>query len=270
MDGIKLYELKKSEFFRVLPILNKNRNDLTFSYSVINKVIDGSVYVNDKINPKTVVIFTESGLGRIIGDDLNKSFNKELDEIFSKRLNEKKFTLCSSSIEWDNKIISLIGDRIYDLKRSSFEYNVNKSNIEFEIKENIPKGFIIKKLTKDLINHCNEFNEDYYIKYWGSIDNFIKNGFGYCALFNGKVVGVCTSIYANEKYAEIDIFTDEKFRGKGLAFLLSKIFIRNCIDNNIIPSWDCETSNLSSYKLANRLGFEYKGEYTIYARKIIN
>lgn len=265
-------ELKKSEFFTVLPILREKRNDLTFSYSVIHHIIPGRIFVDNNISPKTALIVTESGLYRIVGNEENECFNRQVGEFFLKNLtqSENRFTLCSSSSTWDRNIVSLIGDKILKSKRISFEYNTDKSNLNAGWREKIPEGFIIERINKDIIRRCEEFNEEYYIKFWGSVDNFISNGFGYCVLFKDKVVSACTSIYAGGEYAEIDIFTDKDFRGKGLGGLVSNIFIEHCTENNILPSWDCEINNLSSFKLAERLGFENKGEYTIYVRKNLN
>lgn len=263
-----MQELKKSEILTSLPILREKRNDLTFSYSVIHQIIPGRVFVDNNICPKTALISTDSGLYRIVGNEYNDYFNKKLSQFLFEKLaqSENRFTLFSSSDTWERIIDTLLGDRLTKLRRISFEFNIDKSICGIRWREKIPAGFTIEGINKDLIRQCEKFDDEYYKEYWGSVDKFINNGFGYCILYNGKIVSICTSIYVGGGYAEIDIFTHPDFRGKGLGILAAAAFIEHCIENGIKPSWDCAIDNLQSCKLASRLGFMSNEQYSIYIR----
>ncbi len=261
-------ELKRSELLTALPILREKRNDLTFSYSVIHQIIPGRVFVDNNIYPKTALISIDSGLYRIVGNEYNDYFNKKLSQFLFEKLEqrENRFTLFSSSDIWERIIDTLLGDKLTKLRRMSFEFNIDKSIYGTRWREKIPEGFTIERINKDLIRQCEKFDDEYYKEYWGSVDKFIDKGFGYCVLSNGKIVSICTSIYVGGGYAEIDIFTHHNFRGKGLGILAAAAFIEHCIENSIIPSWDCAIDNLQSCKLASRLGFISNEQYSIYIR----
>ena len=98
----------------------------------------------------------------------------------------------------------------------------------------------------------------------GIVSNFIANGFGYCILHKGKVVSGCTSIFSSLQFSEIDIATHEDYRGQGLASIIAKTFIDHCIENDIMPRWDCDILNNSSIKLAKKLGFKKPVKYSIF------
>lgn len=104
----------------------------------------------------------------------------------------------------------------------------------------------------------------YYEAYWGSIGNYEEKGFGYAILHDAKVISECTSIFASEQFAEIDIATHNDYRGQGLAKIIAKIFINHSLKNNIIPRWDCDISNTTSIKLAKKLGFTNPIKYSIF------
>lgn len=62
----------------------------------------------------------------------------------------------------------------------------------------------------------------------------------------------------------MDIYTLEEYRGLGLAYCVANRFIAFCMENGLVPSWDCDICNNSSIALAAKLGFKTVTEYTIY------
>ncbi|MED4206182.1 GNAT family N-acetyltransferase [Neobacillus mesonae] len=233
----------------------------TFSYSVLNNYIRGSVYANSE-TPETVLIGTESGIYFVAGKEDNQEFNEFLFELYCQRKSKNlRFTLFSSSEYWDCVINELFKENIKQLSRYSFVFDNKK---QFHDKNLLANGYFIRRINEELITYSSEFNEDYYKEYWGSVSNFIKNGFGFCILHKGKVVSECTSIFSSLQFSEIDIATHEDYRGQGLASIIAKTFIDHCLENEIIPRWDCDKLNKSSIKLAEKLGFGNPVKYSIF------
>jgi len=54
----------------------------------------------------------------------------------------------------------------------------------------------------------------------------------------------------------LGIETIPVFRRKGFAQLTCSALIDYCIENNYEPVWACKLENISSCKLAEKLGFE--------------
>lgn len=254
--------LNKSEFDYVKMLINKNIVICpTFAYSILDGYIQGTVYADSRF-PKTVLFGTNSGIYFVVGEINNLDFNNFLYELYRQRKNKKlRFTLFSSSEKWNCAIKSQLKDEIKQLCRFSFKYDLNK---ELDDKKLLCSDYSIEKINAEIIKNSLEFNKEYYKEYWGSISNFIENGFGYCILHNGKVISECSSIFSSQQYAEIDIVTHKDYRGQGLASIIANEFIDYSLKNRIVPRWDCDVSNKSSIKLAGILGFANPEEYSIF------
>ena len=61
---------------------------------------------------------------------------------------------------------------------------------------------------------------------------------------------------------EIEVDTVEEERRKGLATAASAALILRCLDEGLYPSWDAQ--NMLSVHLAEKLGYEFDHEYTVY------
>ncbi|MGX1983907.1 GNAT acetyltransferase-like protein [Thermolongibacillus altinsuensis] len=258
-------KLKDSEYKKVLPLINDHGKTCpTFAYSVLYSMISGVVYVDNLECPKTVLIGTSSGIYYIAGDEANHHFNKAFQEFYQKKDKKARFTLFSSTKRWDEVINKLFEDETVPMKRYSFSFNPNQYSSE---QLQIPNEFNVKRIDEHTIKNSLEFNQAYYEEYWGSVSNFLANGFGYCILHNETVASECTSIFVGNAMAEIDIATNKEYRGNGFAFVTAKAFIDHCLQNGFIPRWDCDVHNLASIKLAEKLGFDHPAEYSIFVRK---
>lgn len=236
----------------------------TFAYSVLNNYISGVVYADSK-NPETILIGTESGIYFVAGNENNQEFNEFLCELYRQRKNkELRFTLFSANEYWDSVINELFKDNFKKMYRYSFEYD---KKIVHENKR-LENEYSIRKISEELITSSSEFNEDYYNEYWGSVANFTAKGFGYCILHKREVVCECTSIFASLQFSEIDIETYKDYRGQGLGLIAAKAFINHCLENGIQPRWDCDISNASSIRLAEKLGFDNPSEYSIFIKNV--
>jgi RimJ/RimL family protein N-acetyltransferase len=249
-------------FNRVINIIEGNvKIAPTFSYSVLNNYIRGTVYVDSK-TPETVLIETESGIYFVAGKENNQTFNDFLFELYCQRKRgELRFTLFSSSENWDCVLNEQFKDHIKQMSRYSFGYDQKNQS---QNTDQLASDYSIKKISEELISNSLEFNAEYYQEYWGSVSNFIENGFGYCILHKGEVVSECTSIFSSQQFSEIDIATRKDYRGLGLAPILAKRFINHCLENDLLPRWDCDVLNTSSIKLAEKLGFGNPVKYSIF------
>lgn len=78
--------------------------------------------------------------------------------------------------------------------------------------------------------------------------NVFKRWFWILYRTRGMIVAECVSIFSGNGFAEIDIVTHKAYQGKGLAQAVAARFIEHCIQNDIIPCWDCYVDNIPSQK----------------------
>ena len=233
----------------------------TFTYSVLNNFIKGFVYANSR-DPETVLVGTETGIYFVAGKEDNEKFNNFLFELyFQRKSNDLRFTLFSSTASWDSVIQRLFNNNLNQVSRYSYIYDHKKKAHNKGLTDS---EYSIRRISEEQITSSLEFNKDYYNEYWGSVSNFTEKGFGYCILHKGKVVSECTSIFSSLQFAEIDIETNEDYRGQGLASIVAKAFINHCLKDEIIPRWDCDILNKQSIILAEKLGFINPNKYSIF------
>ncbi|WP_313893201.1 GNAT family N-acetyltransferase [Psychrobacillus sp.] len=250
----------------VIKLLENNDEEIypVFAYSILNKYINGQFYLDEL--EKSLLIRTDSGIFVVAGDEMNKDFYQLLKENYNIRKNaNERFTLFSPSQKWDQAINELFGKELKQIYRYSFQFN--KGTYSSIKKSEIPKEFTLVEMDEKTITKSIDFNESYFNEYWGSVSKFLENGFGYCLLHSETVVSECTSIFCSPQYAEIDITTQEKYRGMGLGQKVAEIFMERCIEKRINPKWDCDINNVASIKMAERLGFENPIKYSIYVRR---
>lgn len=66
------------------------------------------------------------------------------------------------------------------------------------------------------------------------------------------------------KAANIAVYTDPQYRGKGYGKLVVDACVNWCLKENILPIYLVETQNIASFKLAKSLGFEiYSTEWIL-------
>ncbi|MBP2078785.1 GNAT family N-acetyltransferase [Oceanobacillus polygoni] len=259
--------LKKTEYHLVLPVLIGNsRRCPTFAYSVVENIIPGIVYADDQSQPRTVLIGTKNGIYFVVGNERNATFNDAFFALYKQHTRESaRFTLFSASRNWDRVIYNLLEEKIIQMKRSSFEFNPRNYP---DMKNQLSSEFMIREINQETIKMSSNFSKSYYDQYWNGIPNFLKYGFGFCVINNdGELVSECTSIFTGQSFAEIDIVTQNQYAGKGFAFILGKLFIDKCLERGLTPSWDCDVNNISSIKLAAKLGFVNPVEYSIFVGK---
>ena len=96
--------------------------------------------------------------------------------------------------------------------------------------------------------------------YWKSAADFEQHGIGFCAVHQDDIVSMCYTAFAWNGHHDIDILTAEGHRGIGLGATVACAFIDDCLKHDLVPHWDCWTSNQPSVRLAAKLGFEARVE----------
>ena len=237
----------------------------TFAYSVLDNYITGDIVIDEG----SLLIGTSSGIYVAVGNEQNDNFSDLLIQIFMKRKNsDQRFTLFSPTQAWDGRINELFGGELRPLQRYSFRFNL--SDFPRRI-SSLPNDFQCNKINEDTLQSSSDFNESYIIKYWGSVERFLEKGFGYCITQSNIAhknvhASECISIFSSSEFAEVDIATNDQFRGKGLAQANAEAFITECVERELTPRWDCDIHNTASIRLAGKLGFGNPAQYSIFVR----
>ena len=99
--------------------------------------------------------------------------------------------------------------------------------------------------------------------FWHSASDFTSNGIGYCLIKGDIVLSWCLSVFVSDKDFEFGLETIDKYRGNGYGKLTAAACMEYCIENNIIPFWQCNKDNIPSNKVSESIGFEKDFQYSI-------
>ena len=97
---------------------------------------------------------------------------------------------------------------------------------------------------------------------YASWEAFFAEGAGEVAYFEGEIVASASSFLSLDGEVEMDLFTREAHRGKGLAGACAAGMLRDCMDRGITVHWDAQ--NETSRHLAVKFGFRTEAAYMVY------
>jgi len=221
-----------------------NTANNVYPCSIAEEIQPGDIYVNDGADVETVFFWHYCGFGYISG----KPSDEFLNDIYLRMIsnhNERRLILITSDdgvkdffrekeVILDSRLeYSCLSHKCID------ETDINDFRIERIDEMNLSKieGRIIPSFS------------------WESSEQFLKEGFGYVALDQGRVCAVSFSAAVSSDEIDIGVETHEDYRGKGLATILANRMCESILKVGKKPVWAHSTSNLGSMKTALKCGF---------------
>lgn len=191
--------------------------------------------------------------------------NRELAE--SRAGIQKNFVIMApQNREWENVIEAVYKEHCSKTVR----YAIKKEGKHiFDRKKlagicrNLEPGYELKIMDHEIYQAAlrEEWSRDLCANFEGAAD-YCERGVGAAVLFEGNLVSGASSYTVYDGGIEIEIDTREEFRRKGLALAAGAKLILECLDRGLYPSWDAQ--NLGSVCLAEKLGYHFDRQYTVY------
>ncbi|MGN0563470.1 MAG: GNAT family N-acetyltransferase [Candidatus Heritagella sp.] len=91
---------------------------------------------------------------------------------------------------------------------------------------------------------------------------FAKDGSGAVVRYQNEIVASASSFLSFGQEVELDVFTDERHRRKGLADHCVAAMMEDCASRGLTIHWDAQ--NAASACMAKSHGFALKQEYAVY------
>jgi GNAT superfamily N-acetyltransferase len=261
--------LEKKEYYKVIePLKTVTINNL-FARSVVEYYVSGSVYVDKIEHPLTFYVVHPYGMSLLFGDYDNQKFNSSFKDysLNTNHTRNKHEWMQAFPNSWEGVLSKLYKD--CSIKASENLIGVNKNLIEINtrinFKFNLDKYLEFKQdnindnlkiVRTDANMFKNMVGSVVPSSFWDSADDFIKNGVGFSLFHKDKLATTAYSAYIHDNYLELGMETIHEFRGKGFAQHTCSALIDYCIENKYEPVWACRLENISSYRLAVKLGFE--------------
>lgn len=261
-------ELEPKDFNSVENFFNENKYQYP-ALAVINGDFPGKVFVDNKDNPKIVLVWAISRWAYISCKELLPRHNNFIKDVFNsgilpliKAVGEKRFEIyADNNIGWDGMLNEALNKYQLD-KHYENTFILNKEKfIEFTSHLDAPKDIDICENTFNII-------PVEYSKYVFN-DQSKKKVFGMIIKKKGEVISQCLNngfIYNNYYFIDLDTFNNIE-RNNGYGTLISSKLISNLLSKGLFPLWETTTNNLPSQRVADKLGFKKVNEYPVYCIK---
>ena len=262
-----IVELGAQKFPEVLARYRAGGKVFPLILAVLEGSQRGQVFVSDEGGAAFVV--NNFGFSCLIdSDEVDEQFERGLTELLAADggpVRSSYLLWYEPPARWQKKLDS--SEKVKRRERVRFEFRKEHASYLDEAAK-FPDGFQLQAMTPDLLASSEKFALKLESRFWSSADDFIAHGLGVCLVKDGEVVSLCYAAAVADGLAEVDVVTDEKFRGHGLATIVAQEFNRRCLRNGINPTWDCFDYNTGSMKLAERLGFVEVRRYPFYSFNI--
>ena len=240
-------------------------HDLEFNlsiFAVIEGTVQGKIWVDNPSRPKTAFAVTPEAQ-YIAGNPHNSDFNRDLAAWYARRPHVE---LIYDSPAWEAQFDSLLAGK-FARKFPRHYYSLKSPKLP-HWKELVPAGFAIHQVDREFLDRTllkNFVEISSRTEDWGSVDNFLENGFGFCMLHEDTIVSRCIADNVSGGACEVGIGTAEGHRRKGFAALTLAATVEYCLSvGQTRIGWHCLENNIGSWKTAEKAGFELTRRYPHY------
>jgi RimJ/RimL family protein N-acetyltransferase len=268
-------ELASKNFKNMKPLIARLGLE---NHPVINGVVDGNnaghIYVDDIEKPSTAVVWAQMEMFYFLGDSDQLAFIKMLEHYILEKIKplaiemgDFDFNLEMYPFEkWEKTIQAYFKVNFHKGKRVPFLFKSEKFLEMLEKPFQLASGYELLRIDDKVLEADKErILQLEILKFWESIDMFLRVGLGYCVLKDTEIIGSCISVFVSGKEFEIGINTySSEHRGKGLATAMAREFILECLKNQKTPHWTTEEFRKDSVAIAEKLGFMTLPLYSVY------
>lgn len=227
-----------------------------YPLSILEGFQDGEIFVDDEENPTAALIWHYCGFANIAGD-----YNEEfIAEVMQMMLNPPEGHSGRMALQTDDD------GRLQELIMRTPNVERNERYI-FSFageKNDIPKTTDASPEPISSENYelmCGRIVPTFS---WQSKEDFLRNGFGYFLIRDGRMAACAFSSGISGEYVDIGVETAEEYRGKGYGKIVAAAMVKETLRRGKIPVWACDTRNEASMKLALSAGFEITGTHPWY------
>ena len=267
-----MFELKSDHFDRARKVFAP-LSSCTPLQAVLDGNSPGRVFVDDAANPAVGLIWTPWGYYYLAGEVDNDAFNHALWARLSEELIPASVAMgeCCPLLypypaSWEGKLDVILQGRTPDkVYRRTFTFDPSAFARHRGWRDRVPPDDRVIPVSEVLAMPGGDEIAEGIAVTWKSLEAFLEKGFGFCLLHAEEAASFCYACFVGNGEAEINIRTQEQFRGRGFASLVASAMIEHSLSTGLTPSWECWWDNESSDALARKLGFVPRCDFPVYA-----
>lgn len=268
-------ELNKNDFYRCNSLINQ-QGQIEVK-AVIEGINPGRIFVDNITSPSSGLVWLGNNDGFFfIGNEENEVFTNEINNFIdavikpdAKKVGLNWFEGMGNQPRW-NKVIEKVFEHRKLESWNQRVYTLQKENYQANYEATLEQGYIVRNINKTLYENISndinniEFLHSQILKSWSSPDEFFNKGIGYCIVYDNNIISVCFSVFVVENVHSVAIETLEAYRRKKLAQRIANRFVKDCLETDRLPYWDCMEDNEPSIAIAKNIGFTNLFNYVGY------
>lgn len=224
---------------------------------ILDGTCKGECWISDDKMLGVTYSYPVGGCGVFGKIESNEKAKEFFDKVFNnlQELDIHEFEFSTEDAMLQEQLLSLFQNREIE-HELEYSYQIYE-NLEEEIA--VPGGYRVEPVTEETLHKGYE-NEEMLTnrleECWNSPEDFFEKSFSFIAVKDKEIVGIIFGSGRYEKYLPIDIEVLKEHRKRGVAKALTRFFVKQCMECDLVPHWDCVESNKGSVHLAESVGFE--------------
>ena len=262
-----IIELEQDSFAAALPLYRAAGGVFPLISAVLQGAQRGQVFADRREAPRAAFVINDFGFALFVGDELDARFDEGLARLLagSGALGAKYLLWYAPPEVWRARLDAAGAEVAKRRGRIRYRFDEARAADWLARPVECPEGFELKDVSAELVPSADKLGVQLGTRFWASAEDFAENGIGVCLTAGGEVVSLCYAAAVADGLAEVDVVTASEFRGQGLAGVVTREFIKECLRRGVAPTWDCFDYNAGSVKLAEGLGFVEARRYDFYS-----
>ena len=265
----RMLKVKKEHYEKFIAMAKANTCNTVYPMSVAEGIQQGDIYTDCMKHPTFALFWHVSGFAYLTG----KPDEENLNEIYNLMTNKSGTNPRRFVLELKDEEVAGYFQKKEDIKehpRYRFRLEELLGNDDAQCRQEaeklceatLPEGYELKEVDEKLLPRIS--GRIVPSSFWSSGEEFLKNGKGYCIVYDGEVAAVAFSAAVSSMQVDIGIETAEAHRRKGLAAIVAKKMVDYVKSIQKEPVWDCDAVNTGSRCTAEKVGFRVMAEHAYY------
>jgi GNAT superfamily N-acetyltransferase len=261
-----IHELKRADYERVRPLFRPLAYHLA-SAAVLDGTSSGRIFVDDPGQPRTAFMLSPEGC-YLAGDPEDHAFNVALNRaIIGERVLGDEVNVLCVVVHPEGWHLETVLEPYPPVPMNRRHYVCR--TLGYDWRDHVPPRYTVHRIDRSLLDRRELIVPDHVTGWmannWGSIDRFLRDGFGFAAVGRGELVSWSLSDCVSDDRCEIGIRTALAHRRRGLATVTAAAAVEHALSEGFSSvGWHCPDDNLGSIGTAENVGFQLECHYTAY------
>ena len=257
-----MIELSLEAYERTRPLFEGIELYTPLPHCVIEKNQPGRIFADSEEDPRAALVCQQSGYYYAGGD--SEAFADVLEDRLFSEIERVRFELAGTPGFWESRLRMFMADRSTPYQMRSYTFTEELFRQNTTGLDRLESGCRLERITESHADIVARNPGMGVLAFFNSLNEFVNKGVGICLFEGDELASWCLSSFVGDGKCDVSLHTVEKFRKKGYATLTTFAFIEACIAEGLTPVWHTTTGNVASDRIAERMGFERIGDFTMY------